>query len=396
MKIKKILTIEFFVDIILLIFALSSIATVSDYLIALNMNQVTSYAFGSGIGFVLVALSILLSRTDTKDIAFRSIALTTLCIALFSGYLQFSAYKLITGELWPSLIKGFSVPLFCEAALAYSVSVYSSYRKRKEIEEADTKFDEQLAIMQREASLNLDPEKIRAEVEGKMQQIVSARINKFTNDQLRKYDEPLPNEHPVFVHLREQLENVQKMNVHLMEQLESVHVHLRDVQNENVHLSEQIKSVHVHFERTMNNEHEIVHPKSVHNNEQMYTEHSGNVHVQLPTGESTRTIFENEHAMNGQNGNESVQKDVQKDGVNVQKNVHSKNEHVQKMTKEQKMYILIKHLIEHYNGMNTDELKPTKLAEELSIDRVTISRYLNELKNMNKINGHIDSALLLA
>ena len=41
--------------------------------------------------------------------------------------------------------------------------------------------------MQRDATLNLDPERIRKIVEDKMQIIITARIEKFTADQLAKY-----------------------------------------------------------------------------------------------------------------------------------------------------------------------------------------------------------------
>ena len=58
------------------------------------------------------------------------------------------------------------------------------------------------------------------------------------------------------------------------------------------------------------------------------------------------------------------------------------------------MYILIEHLIEHYDGVQTDELKPSRIAEDLPLDRVTITRYLNELKVQNKLNGHVNAHTL--
>jgi len=416
---KKILSIEFFVDIILLIFAVSSIATVSEYLISLKMNPVTAYAFGNGIGFVLVALSILLSRTEQTDSSFRSIALTTLAIALFSGYLQASAYYLITHEFWPSVVKGFAMPLICEAALAYSVSLYSSYRKRKEINDADAKFDEQLALMQRDATVNLDPEKIRAEIEQKMQLIITARINKFTSDQLEKYGSTesvhaLNTEHfseqlnTLSEHLNtswnEQLNSVQKQSEHLYEQLrEHFQVFSVQLQKQSEHFVEQLNTLREHlntFSEHLNTEHlksehlqktvtavqdEIEHLRTVYTEQFVNTLSEHRLNSEHPLNSNGEHLLNTEHTMNSKSEHTMNSEHVQK--------VNTKS--VQ-LTTEQKMNILIEHLIEHYNNVNTEQLNYSKLAEQLPIDRVTIGRYIKKLKETKKLNGHVDASLLRA
>lgn len=66
-----------------------------------------------------------------------------------------------------------------------------------------------------------------------------------------------------------------------------------------------------------------------------------------------------------------------------------------KLTKDEKMNMLIAHLIEHYDGVNTEQLNKSQLAIELPIDRVTIGRYLNTLKDEKKLNGHVNKSTLL-
>lgn len=97
---------------------------------------------------------------------------------------------------------------------------------------------------------------------------------------------------------------------------------------------------------------------------------------------------------------EIVNNNLQNDNNTVNKKVKSvittdniNNENV-KLTKEQKMQLLIDYLIENYNGLATSEIVNTQIAENLPIDNVTVGRYMKELRDKNKLNGHVDAALL--
>lgn len=184
--IKRILSIEFLVESILVVFAIANFSTISDYFIHSGMNIVTSYSVGVLMGLILIASAMMLSRIERTAEIFNFVLYATIGAAVLAAILQTLAYHTITHDWVTSAIKGAGFPMV-EVALAYSVSLYSTYLKKKEIEDADARFDEQLAIMQRNATMNLDPEKIREDVEDKMQQIIAARINKFTVDQLKKY-----------------------------------------------------------------------------------------------------------------------------------------------------------------------------------------------------------------
>lgn len=183
---KRILSIEFLVEAILVVFAVANFSTISDYFIHSGMNVVTSYSVGILMGLILIASAMMLSRIERTAEIFNFVLYSTIGAAILAAILQTLAYHTITHDWITSAIKGAGFPMV-EVALAYSVSLYSTYLKKKDIEEADARFDEQLAIMQRESSMNMDPELIRKEIQASMHEILTARINKFKKDQLAKY-----------------------------------------------------------------------------------------------------------------------------------------------------------------------------------------------------------------
>jgi len=84
--------------------------------------------------------------------------------------------------------------------------------------------------------------------------------------------------------------------------------------------------------------------------------------------------------------------------ITKKKNVieKKKQDDITKMSKEQKMKLLIDYLIDNYDGAETDTIVNSRVAENLSIDQVTVGRYIKELKSSNKLNGHVDANLLRA
>lgn len=342
--IKRILSIEFLVELTLSIFVVINFSTISEYFLSSGMNQATSYGAGAVMGALLMGFALMLSRIEKGDNTFNVIFFGTIVAAIIASILQTLAYHSITHDWITSAIKGGGFPML-EVALAYSVSLYSTYNRRKEIENADSQFEERMAERQREATMNMDPEKLRAKMEEKMDLITDARLNKFTHDQLKKYvvehEQNLSNfDHTEIEQLRVQLEHVRTEN--------------EQSKNERVHLNAQIDNAQTKNAQL----------------EQMII----NLSKQIEQLKSEQPSVETENE--------------QKLSI---KNVQT-NE--QKMSKEEKMNMLIAHLIEHYDGAQTDELKPTKLAQELPIDRTTVSRYIEQLKTEQKLNGIVKSELL--
>ena len=68
----------------------------------------------------------------------------------------------------------------------------------------------------------------------------------------------------------------------------------------------------------------------------------------------------------------------------------------EKLNKKKRMEILIDHLIEKYDGTATDNLKAAKIARDLSFNRITVSRYIEQLKTEQKLNGVVHADLLRA
>lgn len=185
-KFKRVLSIEGLVEAILFVFAIANYSTISEYFIASNMNTITSHAVGILMGLILIASALMLSRVEQTSKEFKFILISTCLAAALAAILQSLAYHEITKDWVTSIIKGAGFPIV-EVLLAYSVSLFTSYLRHKELENADAAFDEQLAQLQREVMRNIDPEKLRESVETKMHRVVDARIDKFVSDQLAKY-----------------------------------------------------------------------------------------------------------------------------------------------------------------------------------------------------------------
>ena len=338
--IKRVLSIEFLVELILVVFAVANFSTISDYFLHSGMNAITSYGVGILMGLLLIASAMMLSKIERTSEIFNFVLYTTIGAAILAAILQSLAYHTITLDWVTSIIKGAGFPMV-EVALAYSVSLYSTYNRRKEIENADSQFEERMAERQREATMNMDPEKLRAKKEEKMDLITDARMNKFAHDQLKKYI----------------IDDEQNMHIFDGSEIEQLRAQLEHVQTEN----EQSK------------------------NERVY------LTAQIENAQTKNAQLE-QMVINLSKQIEQLKSEQPSVQVENEQKVSIKNE--QKMSKEEKMNMLIAHLIEHYDGAQTDELKPTKLAQELPIDRTTVSRYIEQLKTEQKLNGHVNATLL--
>lgn len=189
---NRIFSMTTLVEIVLVIFAVASASTISDYFIHSKMNNVTSYAIGIGMGLILVIMSILLSRVDTKAPEFRVLLIATIAVGILSAILQSMAYVNVTQHTLSGIVKGTGFPLV-EIALAYSVSRYVSYTKQKELDDADKEFDKNLARLQREAMQSMTSENIKEKMQDKLEMIAEARMTFFVDSQLSKYSVVQPN-----------------------------------------------------------------------------------------------------------------------------------------------------------------------------------------------------------
>lgn len=326
--IKRILSIEFLVESILVVFAVANFSTISDYFIHSGMNAITSYSVGVLMGLILIASAMMLSRIERTAEIFNFVLYATLGAAILAAILQSLAYHTITHDWITSIIKGAGFPMV-EVALAYSVSLYSTYLKKKDVEEADARFDEQLAIMQRESSMNMDPELIRKEIQASMHEILTARINKFKQDQLAKYQTEniaIANTDEIKIFMQSQDEKFLSLeNLLTVEKI--------SVQN----MQEKMNEIFARVEDIMT--------------------------------ETTQNFSE-----------EKTDEKLQNAAV---KNKFSSLE------------ALAIHLANNYNGVATSDLHQSKIAQELSISDASVSRGIKKLQKQERLNGHVDSVVLM-
>ena len=53
------------------------------------------------------------------------------------------------------------------------------------------------------------------------------------------------------------------------------------------------------------------------------------------------------------------------------------------------------HLANNYNGVATSDLHQSKIAQELSISDASVSRGIKKLQKQERLNGHVDSVVLM-
>lgn len=350
---KKVLhhifSMSFLVEVVLVIFAIASASTISDYSIKSNMNIITSYSIGIGMGTILVIMAILLSRIEQKASEFKVLFVATILVAALSGILQSLAYIEITGNIITSVVKGLGFPMV-EVALAYAVSKYITYTKKKELENADQQFDEQLALMQNDAMSELDADKVKAQVEEKMQQIINARINKFTKDQLKKYDV--------------EDSTVDTNNVDLIQRIQ----HLEEVVN--MLTTQQFNMLNQHVEPTTNQHNKSTSIQHVDNATIQHVESTLDQHVEsTPIQHSVDTgVVNNQH--------------VESTTINDYVDQHPKSTSNIKQQRQQQLLNMLNEL----NGQQSTVLNKKQLAVALSTTDTTINRDLNELQQRKLIN----------
>lgn len=67
-----------------------------------------------------------------------------------------------------------------------------------------------------------------------------------------------------------------------------------------------------------------------------------------------------------------------------------------KMTKQEKLNILKKHLIDFYSGSKVSDLNRSEIANELSFEKTMVWRYINQLKEEQLLGEYVDKELLIA
>lgn len=202
---SKGLTIEHFVDGVMVIFALASVGNVSEYMIAHGHNHVTAYGVGIALGFGLVAASILLARlapSDGRPFWFMLVAVSV--FGLLSGTVQSFAYlEHRPGDPFAAYLQGFGFPLVGECLLAVAMSVYTEAQKQKRLNASDDQLNERINEFLNKSLDDVDLSKLAQYIERQVGLIVRNKIDALvaqrlaqneivrTNDQVGRSEDPV-------------------------------------------------------------------------------------------------------------------------------------------------------------------------------------------------------------
>lgn len=183
---RKIVTLEHFVDAVMAVFAIASVGNISEYMVGHNHNVFTAYGVGSALGFGLVAISVLLARIPpSKSGTFVFMLLATVAVGLLSGAVQSNAYlEHRPDDRFTAYLFGFGFPLIGECLLAVAMSVYTEAQRKKRMNASDEALNERINQYMSEAMSNVDLTKMTAHLEQKVTQIVKSKIDSVAAQRL--------------------------------------------------------------------------------------------------------------------------------------------------------------------------------------------------------------------
>lgn len=181
---KRFLTIERAVELIIAIFAVSGVANAAEYL-SEHHNPLTAYGLAIALGAVLVASSVMLARSDFERDrrTFIAMLVATLGALALTSAVQTLAYW-EEYQLAQSLLFGLGFPFVAECILPVATSVFVASERRKLIREAADHTKRRVAESVAEALSVVDVSRSRAYVERKVDEIVRNQIDDVVREML--------------------------------------------------------------------------------------------------------------------------------------------------------------------------------------------------------------------
>lgn len=343
--IKRILSIETAVEVILVIFAVANFSIISDYFLHSGLNEITSYSVGALLGGILITVALMLSKVEKDHKDFKVFVVVTAIVAIFAAILQVLAYHTITHDWITSIIKGAGFPLI-EVLVAYSASLFTSYIKSKEEEILEE--EKRRKLIEEKSEFEDKTRKMRNEGLEKVVRAVAKSFDNLDVDAITEEVAPFLNKVAVgqAKGIVQQLDPTVAINdsdaiapVVAIEQLQMLPELLLQIT--------ELQAKVAHYEKE-------------------------NAHLELQI--ATQPLVQTEVANNlVQNQDETAQVDSQKTNS------------LQKISE---------HLVQKYDGVATVDLDVAQIANELQIHRTTVTRNIEKLQKQNKLNGHVNAQLL--
>jgi hypothetical protein len=188
-NIKSIFTIEHLVDGAMIVFALTSVGNIAEYMNSSGHNPITSYGAACALGLGLVAISILLARVSPSDKGtFWFMLSATVAVAVLSGAVQSKAYlKHGPADPLAAYLFGFGFPVIGECLLALAMSVYTEGQKRKRLNASDDAMNERINQFLNESLDNVDLSKMATHIERQVFAIVRNKIDTIAKQRLTQH-----------------------------------------------------------------------------------------------------------------------------------------------------------------------------------------------------------------
>lgn len=338
---KRVLSIETAVEIILVIFAVANFSIISDYFLHSGLNKITSYSVGALLGGILITVALMLSKVEKDHKDFKVFVVVTAIVAIFAAILQVLAYHTITHDWITSIIKGAGFPLI-EVLVAYSASLFTSYIKSKEDEILEQ--EKRRKLIEEKSDFEDRTRKMRNEGLEKVVRAVAKSFDNLDVDAITEQVAPFLNKVAVgqakgIVQQLDPTVAINDSDAVAIEQLQMLPELLLQIT--------ELQAKVAHFEKE-----------------------NANLELQIAAQPLVQTEVANNLA---QNQDETAQVDLQK------------TNNLQKITE---------HLVQKYDGVATVDLDVVQIANDLQIHRTTVTRNIEKLQKQNKLNGHVNAQLL--
>lgn len=185
--IKRLLTIEHLVHLVMIVFALASVGNLWEFM-EHGHNQLTAGGIGIALGFGLVAISIMFTRVNTEDQrTFRAMLASMLAMGVLSGMMQTVAYA-SAAPLLIAILQGFGFPLIGECLLAYATALYSASERQRRAQMADDGMEERINDAISYALSGIDVSSAQRYVEQKAGEILRHKMDQIVARRLGQPD----------------------------------------------------------------------------------------------------------------------------------------------------------------------------------------------------------------
>lgn len=173
----KHLTIETFVHALLVCFALASVGTIGEFFTSNGHNALTSYGLAAALGFGLVAVSIMLGRTDMSDkTAFMGMLAGVVVVAAMSATVQTMSYHNHVGGWEVASVLGIGFPLV-ECVLALGISLHDLAQRRQRAFAVRDSIQQRIGDAVADSMAEIDVSRVRSHIADRIDGIVLAQVD---------------------------------------------------------------------------------------------------------------------------------------------------------------------------------------------------------------------------